>query len=241
MITLLEDLPQGTIGLSFSGEVTGDDYDRVLVPAIDAALDQQDRIKALLVFGPEFQGYTLAAAWDDTSLGLRHWDGFERLAVATDVPWLRQSFRAIGLVLPYPVRLFNGDELDQARRWLGESLGTIHVDQQDQVVTIAMIGRLDPEAYRRIDDDLANVFSHHTPVRLLLDLRQFDGWLGLNALSQHLALIREYRTLPQLVAVIGAQRWQHAAQRLLGRFVNARTRYFDSDHVGEAQQWLCSA
>ncbi|MEB3276234.1 MAG: STAS/SEC14 domain-containing protein [Cyanobacteriota bacterium] len=241
MITLLEDLPQGTLGLSFSGEVTGDDDDRVLVPAIEAALDQHGRIKALLVFGPEFQGYTLAAAWDDTSLGLRHWDGFERLAVATDVPWLRQSFRAIGLVLPYPVRLFNGEEVDQARRWLAESLGTIHLDQHDGVVTIAMIGRLDPEAYRRIDDDLANVFSHHTPVRLLLDLRQFDGWLGLNALSQHLALLREYRTLPQLVAVIGAQRWQHAAQRLLGRFVNARTRYFDSDHVGEAQQWLAAA
>jgi len=240
MITVMEDLPAGTLGFAFSGEVSGRDYDSVLVPAIDRAIDQHGRIKALLEFGPAFKGYTLEAAWDDTTLGLRHWDGFERMAVLSDVPWLRQAVRALGLVFPCPIRLFGAGETDQARRWLSESLGTIHVDQSGEVVTIEMIGCLDAEAYSRIDDDLAQVFSHQKqPVRLLLDLRQFDGWLGLGALSQHLALIRDYRTLPRLVAVIGSQRWQHAAQRLLARFVNARTRYFDSDHFGDAQQWLC--
>lgn len=238
MIELIADLPEGTVGFNLSDEVTGSDVDTVLVPAIEQALNQHERIKALVVFADDFRSYTLEAAWDDTSLGLRHWDGFERLAVVCDVPWLRNAFRAVSLLLPYPVRLFEADEQDQAQRWLSESLGTIHLDQQDGVVSVAMIGRLDPDAYQRIDDDLANVFAHKDPVKLLLDLRQFDGWLGLGALSQHLALMREYRNQPKLVAVIGAHRWQHAAQRLLGRFVNARTRYFDSDHLDEAQQWL---
>jgi hypothetical protein len=50
----------------------------------------------------------------------------------------------------------------------------------------------------------------------------------------------EFRTQPQRVAVIAAHRWQLPAQRLLGRFVNARTRSFDTDHVEDAQQWLAA-
>lgn len=240
MIELMEDLPDGTVGFRFHGTITGADYDRVLVPAIDAAIDQHDRIKALLVFDASFEGYTLEATWDDTTLGLRHWDGFERIAVVSDVPWLKASFRALGVLLPYPIRLFGCDGLDQARRWLSESLGTIHLDEDGDVVRIAMIGMLDPAAYGRIDAELATVISHHQPLRLLLDLRQFEGWLGLGALSQHLALLREYRAVPKRVAVIGSTRWQQAGQRLLARFVNAHTRYFASDAWREAQGWVSS-
>jgi hypothetical protein len=65
-----------------------------------------DRIKALLVFGEGFEGYDLAAVWDDARLGLRHWRGFERIAVVSDVGWLRTAVRAIGVAMPCPVRLF---------------------------------------------------------------------------------------------------------------------------------------
>ncbi len=239
MIEIIQGLPIGTVGFTFIGEIKGFDYDNVLVPEIDQAIHQYDQIKALLIFGSEFKGYTLEAAWDDTSLGLRHWDGFERIAVVTDVPWLRQSIRAIGVLLPYPVRLFNAGEDEKARRWLSESLGTIHLDQQGDVISIEMIGRLDSAVYQRIEDDLANAFSRTDNPRLLLNLREFDGWLGLGALSQHLALIRDYRAIPKRVAVVGAQRWQHAAQRLMARFVNAETRYFDSSVLLEAQEWIC--
>jgi hypothetical protein len=238
MIELIPDLPAGTVGFTFSGEISGKDYDRVLVPAIDSAIDQFDRIKALLVFPAAFQGYSLEAAWDDTSLGLRHWDGFERMAVVSDVAWIRHSFRALGLLLPYPVRLFNAGQVDLARRWLAESLGTIHVDRQGDVICLRLLGRLDAASYARIDDDLASVFSQGQRPRLLLDLRDFDGWMGLGGLSQHLALLRDYRHAPTQVAVVGAPRWQHLGQRLLSRFSHASSRYFDSDHWDEAQQWI---
>lgn len=240
MIELIDDLPEATLGFVLHGEISGNDVDAELLPAIERAFDQHERIKALLVFAEDFRGFTLEAAWDDTILGLRHWDGFERLAIVADVPWLRQGLRAMSLLLPYPVRLFDVDAQEQAERWLSESLGTIHVDSQNGVVSVALIGRLDPDAYRRINDDLVNVFAHHDPLKLLLDLRQFDGWLGLAALTQHLALLGAFRSQPQRVALITTHRWQQGAQRLLGRFVNARTRTFDSDHLEEAQQWLAA-
>lgn len=241
MIERIEDLPTATLGFSLHGEIHAGDITTVLEPAIAAALDQHDRIRTLVVCGDDFKGASLETLWDDAALGLRHWDGFERIAVVTDLPWLRQMLRAIGLFMPCPIKLFATDQLEDARRWLAESLGTIHLTQHDGVVSLELIGRLDPDVYARIDDDLANVFSQPGPIRLLLDLRQFDGWLGLKALAQHLALIREYRHRPELVALISPARWQQAAQRLLSRFVNARCRCFSSEQFNEALQWLSSA
>jgi hypothetical protein len=238
VIEQLSDLPEGTLGFCLSGGVERQDIEAVLEPALDQAIDQVGAVKALLVFAEDFEGITLEALWDDTKLGLRHWDGFERIAVVSDLVWVNQAFRALALLLPCPLRLFHADGTDQARRWLAESLGTIHLDQQDGQVTMALIGRLDPAVYRRMDDDLAHVFSHHPPVRLLLDLRQFDGWQGLGAVTQHLALIRQYATVPSQVAVIADRRWQQGGLRLLGHFPKAQTRWFDGEHLDQAQQWL---
>ena len=89
MIEEIPGLPAGTLGFKISGDVTGDDYDNVLTPAVDKAIEEFDRIKFLAQIGPDFNGYSLDAAWDDAKLGLRHWMGFERVAVATDVGWVR--------------------------------------------------------------------------------------------------------------------------------------------------------
>lgn len=47
MIEVIQDLPDGTIGFSFCGEISGTDYDKVLVPTVDEAISQYDHIKAL--------------------------------------------------------------------------------------------------------------------------------------------------------------------------------------------------
>lgn len=237
MIDVLDNLSHGTVGFSFHGTVDGHDVDEVLIPAVTEALSVHPRLKALLVFGPGFKGCTLAAAWDDTLLGLRHWDGFERLAVVSDHTWLRQSLRMFALLLPCPVRLFTGSELDQARRWLGESLGTIHLSQEAGLTIIRLIGRLDPEAYERVEPQLSSLFSSQ-PVRLLFDLSAFDGWLGPGALVQHLSLLRDHRHVPQRVALLGAPAWQRVAHRLLARFAAAETRFFDASRRLEAMEWL---
>ena len=238
MIGTLADLPEGTLGFRFSGRITGADYDTVLVPAMERAIEEHDRIKALLVFGEEFEGYDLAAIWDDTLLGLRHWRGFERVAVVSDVPWLQTMVRAIGVAMPCPIRLFAPGEEQEARRWLAESLGTIHLDSQHGVIRARLIGQLEPSAYDGVEPEIASLFSSCQPVRLLLDLREFDGWSGLAALGEHLSLVREHHRTPERVAVLGDQAWEKLAARLLSRFRQADTRFFDAAHAEQAELWL---
>ena len=75
--------------------------------------------------GPDFGGYSLDALWDDAKHGLRHWSGCERVAVVTDVGWIQMGVKAMAFMLPFPVQLFAIRKLDDAKRWLSESLGSI--------------------------------------------------------------------------------------------------------------------
>ena len=238
MIEEITGLPAGTLGFKISGYVTGDDYDNVLTPTINKAIEEFDRIKLLAQIGPEFEGYSLDAAWDDATLGLRHWNGFERVAVATDVGWVRTIVKATGFIMPCPVQLFELGELDDAKRWLSESLGSIQLGSEEDVISVRLLGKLEPSAYDGVSEEIDNLMSRYEHVRLLLDLREFDGWSGLAALGDHLSLVREHRRVPERIAVVGDKAWQNLAEKIMSRFVNARTQFFDADDFEGAKAWI---
>lgn len=237
MIKVMTGLPEETLGFNISGSVTGGDYDYVLTPAIDNALEKFDRIKLLAQVGPEFKGYSLDAMWDDTKLGLRHWSGFERVAIVTDVGWMKTGVKAMAFMMPCPVQLFAIGELDDAKRWLSESLGTIHIDSQGDIVTLRLLGKLEPSAYDGVSDEIDNVMSHSEHVRLVLDLREFDGWSGLGALGNHLSLVREHYRVPERIAIVGEKAWQKMAEKIMSKFVRAQSRFFDSSNYDAAIEW----
>jgi hypothetical protein len=240
MIEEIAGLPEGTLGFKISGDVTGSDYDSVLTPAIDKAIEKFDRIRLLALVDPDFKGYSLDAIWDDTKLGLRHWNGFDRVAVVTDVGWMQMGVKAMAFMMPCPVQLFTHDELDDAKRWLSESLGSIQIDSEGDIVTARLLGKLDPSAYDGVNEEIDNVMSRADHVRLVLDLREFDGWSGLSALGDHLSLIREHYRVPERIAIVGDKAWQKMAGKIMAKFVNAQTKFFDSGDYDGAVAWVAA-
>jgi hypothetical protein len=240
MIEEIAGLPEGTLGFKISGDVTGSDYDSVLTPAIDKAIEKFDRIRLLVQVDPDFKGYSLDAIWDDTKLGLRHWNGFDRVAVVTDVGWMQMGVKAMAFMMPCPVQLFTHDELDDAKRWLSESLGSIQIDSEGDIVTARLLGKLDPSAYDGVNEEIDNVMSRAEHVRLVLDLREFDGWSGLSALGDHLSLIREHYRVPERIAIVGDKAWQKMAGKIMAKFVNAQTKFFDSGDYDGAVAWVAA-
>ena len=240
MIEEIAGLPEGTLGFKISGDVTGRDYDSVLTPAVEKAIEEFDRIRLLAQVGPDFRSYSLDAIWDDTRLGLRHWNGFERVAVVTDVGWIKTGVKAMAFMMPCPVQLFAIGELDDARRWLSESSGSIHIHSEGDVITARLIGKLDPGAYAGVNEEIDNLMSHIEHVRLVLDLREFDGWSGLAALGDHLSLVREHYRIPERIAIVGDKAWQKMAGKIMARFVNAQTKFFDSGDYGGAVAWVAA-
>ena len=56
--------------------------------------------------------------WSDTRLWAGHPTGWERIAVATDVDWVERAIKAFGWMMPGRIRLFDDDDVDEAKRWL---------------------------------------------------------------------------------------------------------------------------
>ena len=118
MIELLSGLPEGVVGLRAIGEVEDDDYEDVVIPAVENALEGRDRIRLLYVLGPEFEEYEADAAWEDTKLGLHHFFDFERIGVVSDVKWITRGVKWLGFTIPGKVKVFADDQLDEARAWI---------------------------------------------------------------------------------------------------------------------------
>ena len=84
MIRLLPEMPAHVVAASASGQVTGEDYETILVPAIEKALQKHEKIRLLYQLGPEFRKFTTTALWDDAKVGFHHLTDFDRVAVVTD-------------------------------------------------------------------------------------------------------------------------------------------------------------
>ncbi len=121
MLKLIEDLPDGVVGVEAHGKVTAEDYENVLVPAVEAAR-KDGKVRLLYVFGDDFPDYSAGAAWEDAKLGIGHLRSWERIAVVSDEDWLRRAIGGLGWLMPGEIKVFETDDLDDAREWVASLL-----------------------------------------------------------------------------------------------------------------------
>lgn len=152
---------------------------------------------------------------------------------------MQTSIRLAAPILPCPTQVFEIAELEAARRWMQEPLGSIHVtDLGGPCVQISLFGKLDPDAYSKAEQALDAVLQGRESVRLLVDLSEFDGWQGLSALAVHFRLARNHIRLLDRVAIVGDAAWQHIAQRVAHHILSVRTQFFPSAEMENAKFWL---
>ena len=120
MLKLIPDLPQGVVGVEAQGQVSTDDYERVLIPAVDAAQEaaEDGKLRLLYVLGSDFPDYTAGAAWEDAKLGLGRIRSWERIAIVSDAEWLRRAIHGLGWMMPGEVKVFGTAEGHDARAWV---------------------------------------------------------------------------------------------------------------------------
>ena len=118
MLERITDLPDAVLGFKASGELTGDDYRSVLVPAVEAALGKHDKLRLLYVLGDEVTGFSAGAAWQDTKVGMAHVTKWEKVAVVSDKEWLRHSVSIFGYLIPGEIKAYSTAEQADARAWI---------------------------------------------------------------------------------------------------------------------------
>ncbi len=121
MIAPIADMPEGTIGFRFSGEISRADYDDVLIPALNEAFERGE-VRCLCKLGTDFEGYEVGAVWEDVKTGARfglgHLSAWKRTAVVTEVEWIRHMIGLFDWMAPGELKLFGLGELEAAKAWV---------------------------------------------------------------------------------------------------------------------------
>ena len=114
MIQIVEGLPDNVVGILAKGRVTNEDCRKVLKPAMEHSLSRHDKIRLYYEIGSRFPG----AAWDDLRIGVKHMPQWERIAIVTDVGWVRHTVNALRFLIPGEVRVFTSNEAYEGCAWI---------------------------------------------------------------------------------------------------------------------------
>ena len=115
MITELTDMPEGVIGFEASGKLQAEDYRDVLLPAVERAA-AAGGVRIVIVI-PSFDGLSPEALWEDLKMGVSTLRVWKRIALVTDVEWMRQMTSMFGWMTPGEVKHFPLAERSAAVAW----------------------------------------------------------------------------------------------------------------------------
>ncbi|MPL75528.1 SpoIIAA-like protein [Rhodobacter sp. 140A] len=116
----LPGLPADVLAIEAKGTIDAEAYSRDLIPAIEAKIAAEGRLKLLYVIGAAFESYTAGAAWEDAKVGMMHLGDFARIALVSDVEWIRLGMKAFAPMIPGAVKVFALSDLAAAKAWIAE-------------------------------------------------------------------------------------------------------------------------
>jgi hypothetical protein len=114
MIEMIDGLPDNVVGIIAKGRVTNSDCDKILKPAMESTLKRHDKVRLYYEIGCRFPG----AAWEDLRIGIEHIPQWERIAVVTDVGWVRHTVNALRFLMASEVRVFTSFQAPEGRAWI---------------------------------------------------------------------------------------------------------------------------
>jgi hypothetical protein len=118
MIERVPGLPDNVVGFVAKGRVTKKDYDEALTPVVEQAVKRHAKIRCYYELGTEFTGMDAGAFWEDFKVGVGHLTRWEKVAVVTDVDWIRHAVSVFRFLMPGEVKLFPTDKAAEARSWI---------------------------------------------------------------------------------------------------------------------------
>ena len=244
MLKVIEDLPDHVVGIRASGQVTAEDYQNVLVPEIEKRLSRHWRLRLLYVFGRDFEDFSAAAAWEDAKVGMRHFTHFERIAVVSDVEWLRRMVKVFGVLLPGEVRVFENSGLKEATAWISEpsERGRLEfeLDRENRILILRPRDKLEAADFdavaSAVDPFIAE--SKRGLAGVVVIAKTFPGWDDFAALASHLRFVREHHAKIKRVALVTSSQFLSALPKLAGLFVSAEVRRFEIDQQAAALAWV---
>jgi hypothetical protein len=110
---------QKTVEFTVQGYVTRADYYEVLEP-LQRFIDRHGRIRMIKVI-ESLDGFDPSVLLTGIRFDIRKIRHISHLAVVSDLGWISPLVKAAGALVSTKVRMFQLDQLDEARAWVGQA------------------------------------------------------------------------------------------------------------------------
>lgn len=120
MLELLQDLAGNTVGVRATGEVNKQEYEQVLMPALDALSEKANKINLLLLLETDISHFTPGAWMNDLIIGLKHFTKWHRVALVTEQKGVQKFTDIFSHFVPGQYKGFSINELGLAKQWVTE-------------------------------------------------------------------------------------------------------------------------
>jgi len=126
MIEIIEGFPDNVVGMVATGRVTVAECDSVLLPVVAEIRRRHDKLRLYFELDCRFPG----AGWEDLDIAPLRLQPWERVALVTDVSWVRQTVKALRFLIPAEVQVFPTIRAEEGRKWV--TAGLVAPDDADR-------------------------------------------------------------------------------------------------------------
>ncbi len=118
MIEIISGLPDNVVASTATGRVTAAECETILLPIVARARKRHDRLRLYYELECRFPG----AGWEDLDIAPLQLQPWERVALVTDVSWMRHTVKALRFLIPAEIRVYTTAQADEGRDWITEGL-----------------------------------------------------------------------------------------------------------------------
>ena len=115
----------------------------------------------------------------------------------------------------------------------------VHLKEIDdgRILEVRVTGKLAHEDYQRFVPEFDRLVKRHGKIRLLFEMSDFHGWELQAAWDDFKLGVKHFADIER-IAMVGDEKWQEWMARFCRPFTMAKVRYFPSDAIDEARNWL---
>lgn len=244
MLNMIEGLPDHVIGIRINEKLRAEDYETQLIPMVNDKLTRHHKLDFLCWIDGEWKGMEAGAVWQDLRLGLGRIGHWARMAIVTDIKWLENAIKLVGLFSSGELRHFDSGDFSAAREWVCErdrSRISIALDEDTGVLVLEPAAglALSEDDFEAVGKVIGDYLKGHARLRgILIHSRKFPGWQSVGALFAHLKFVNAVHDKIGKIALVTDSPMGTFADHVLDPLMLAKIRKFDDDKRDQAMSWL---
>lgn len=106
------------VGFRATRDVTKDDFDKVVLPAVAELIQRTDELNYMLVLDTPLKNFTIGAWIKDALLGLNNLNKWNRVAIVSDSESLNTFTDMFGKIVPGEYKGYTPEQMNDAINWV---------------------------------------------------------------------------------------------------------------------------